>query len=81
MNNIGPTFIVVVGGIIGLAIIAVLVSQKAQTPAVLQAGGSAFATIIGAAVGPVTGGGGNQFGSGGGTSSYGIGGAGPSGIG
>ncbi len=65
MGNIGPTFIAVVGGIIGLAIVAVLVSQKAQTAGVLQAGGSALGNIIAEAVKPVTSGG-NQFGSSGG---------------
>jgi hypothetical protein len=63
MNNIGPTFIAVVSGIIGLAIIAVLVAQKAQTSTVVQGVGTALSSIIGAAVSPVTGGGGNQFGS------------------
>jgi hypothetical protein len=67
MNNIGPTFIAVVGGIIGLAIVAVLVSQKAQTSTVLQGAGTALASVIGAAVQPVTSGG-NQFGGNGSTS-------------
>jgi hypothetical protein len=62
MNNIGPAFITVIGGIIGLAIVAVLVGQKAQTSNVLQAGGTMLSGIIGAAVAPVSGGS-NQFGS------------------
>lgn len=62
MNNVGATFITVIGGIIGLAIVAVLVSQKAQTTQVLQGGGSALAAIINAAVSPVTSASGNQFG-------------------
>lgn len=47
----------IVAAIIGLAIVAVLVSQKAQTGSVIQAGGSALSSIISAAVSPVTGGG------------------------
>jgi hypothetical protein len=62
MDSIGPTFIAVVSGVIGLAIIAVLVSQKAQTSQVFQGAGAALANVIGAAVGPVTGGGGAQNG-------------------
>lgn len=42
-------------GIIGLAIVAVLVSNKAQTGSVLGAAGSAFANALSAATGPVTG--------------------------
>jgi PRD1 phage membrane DNA delivery len=57
MNQIGVTFVTIACGVIGLALFAVAVSKKAQTPQVLQAGGSAFASIIAAAVGPVTGGG------------------------
>lgn len=39
--------------IIGLAIIAVIVSKRAQTPQVIQATGSGFASVIAAAVAPV----------------------------
>lgn len=63
MGNIGPTFLAVIGSVIGLAIVAVLVSQRAQTPSVISAGGSALASIIGAAVAPVTGSGPSNFGS------------------
>jgi PRD1 phage membrane DNA delivery len=41
--------------IIGLAIVSVLVSKKAQTPAVIQAAGSAFGNAMGVAESPVTG--------------------------
>lgn len=47
--------------IIGVAILAVLVSRQAQTPAVIQAATAGFAQDLSAAVSPVTGGGG--FGS------------------
>jgi len=49
-------FVTVLTAIIGVAIIAVIVSRNAQTPQVLQAGGSAFAAALGAATSPVTGG-------------------------
>ena len=45
----------IVGGVLGLAIISVLVSPKAQTSSVLTASGGALSTVIGAAVSPVTG--------------------------
>jgi hypothetical protein len=41
--------------VIGLAIVAVLVSQKAQTPTVIGAAGSALGYVIQSAVSPVTG--------------------------
>ena len=54
MNNVGPTLIAVIGGIVGLAMVAVLVSKKAQTPQVIQGAGTALSSIIGAAVAPVS---------------------------
>lgn len=45
----------IAAGIIGVAIIAVLVSQRSQTPQVLGAAGSAFANMLSAATAPVTG--------------------------
>jgi hypothetical protein len=53
MGNIGPGIITVIGAVIGLAVVAVLVAQKAQTPAVLQGAGSALSAVITAAVAPV----------------------------
>jgi hypothetical protein len=41
--------------VIGLAIVAVIVSQKAQTPNVISAAGTALSTVIQSAVSPVTG--------------------------
>lgn len=52
-----------IGLIVGLAIVSVVLSKNAQTPQVLQAGGSAFSSIIGAAVQPVSGATTNTFGS------------------
>ena len=48
--------VVVLTAIIGLAIVAVLVSNRAQTANVLTAAGGAFSTVIKAAVSPVVGG-------------------------
>jgi len=42
--------------IVGLAIVATLVSNRANTANVIKAGGSAFSGAITAAVSPVTGG-------------------------
>lgn len=41
--------------IVGVAIIAVLVSRNSNTAGVVQAGGSAFAQMLSAAVSPVSG--------------------------
>lgn len=42
--------------IIGVSMVAVILSQRSQTASVLQALGSALSSTIGAAVSPVTGG-------------------------
>lgn len=63
-DKIGPLFVGIVSGIIGLAIISVVLSQKAKTSDVIQAGGSALSSIIAAAVTPITGSAGG-FGTGG----------------
>jgi hypothetical protein len=63
MNQIGPTFVAIVTGVIGLALVAVAVSRNAQTPQVVQSAGGALASIIGAAVQPVTGSSSSGFGS------------------
>lgn len=47
--------------IVGIAILAVLVSKNAQTPQVIKAASAGFAQDIGAAVSPVTGGGMSGF--------------------
>ena len=57
MNKIGEQITAVLTAVIGVAILAVIVSKNAQTGSVLSAGGSAFAAILGAAEAPVTGGG------------------------
>ena len=63
MNSIGATVVVVIGGVITLAMVAVLVGQKAQTSSVIQGAGTALSSVIGAAVAPVTGSTTNTFGS------------------
>lgn len=49
--------VTVATAIIGVAIIAVLVSNRANTSQVIQSAGSAFSTALGTAEAPVTGGG------------------------
>jgi hypothetical protein len=56
--------VAVLVAIVGVAIIAVLVSKQADTANVVKAGGSAFSGILKAAVSPVSGQG-FQFSSGG----------------
>jgi hypothetical protein len=60
--HFGPLVVSVIAGVIGLAVVAVIVSKQAQTPTVIQSAGSALAAVIGAAVGPVSGNSQNQFG-------------------
>jgi PRD1 phage membrane DNA delivery len=63
MGNIGPTFVIVVGGVITLAMVAVVVSKNAQTSTVISGAGTALSSIIGAAVAPVSGSTTNMIGS------------------
>lgn len=56
--DIGKGFsevMVLASGIVGLAVIAVLVSRQAQTSQVINAAGGAFSQSLGAALSPVTG--------------------------
>lgn len=41
--------------VVGIAIVAVIVSKQSQTPTLLKSAGNAFADIISSAVGPVSG--------------------------
>jgi hypothetical protein len=64
MNSGLATLVAIFALLIGLATVAVLVSQSAQTSSVIKALTSGGSALIGAAVAPVTGGGsGNPFGS------------------
>lgn len=56
MSDAWSGIISVALAIVGIAIIAVLVSKQANTPQVIQAATRGFASDIGAAVSPVTGG-------------------------
>jgi hypothetical protein len=55
MNELVSSTVTVLMAIIGVAIIAVLVSKNANTSGVLSAGGNAFGGALGAALQPVTG--------------------------
>jgi hypothetical protein len=54
MDSASATLLAIFTGIIGLAMVAVLVSQKAQTTSVIQALSTGGSGLIGAAVAPVT---------------------------
>jgi len=55
MNTFFEAMVTIATAIVGLAIVAALVSRNSQTPAVIQAGGSAFSNALGVAEAPVTG--------------------------
>ena len=61
MGGISNVVLAVVGGVLGLAVVAVVLSSKAQTPTVLTSAGNALGYVIGLAVSPVSGN--TQFGS------------------
>jgi PRD1 phage membrane DNA delivery len=55
MNTLTEMLVTIGTAIVGLAIVSVLVSKKSQTPAVIQASGSAFSNALAVAESPVTG--------------------------
>lgn len=55
MNGLTEGLVTIFTAIIGVAILATLVSNRAQTANVIGAFGSAFANAVSAATGPVTG--------------------------
>lgn len=57
MGNTVGQIATVATAIVGVAILAVLVSRNSQTPAVIKSAGDAFSSSLRAATGPVTGGG------------------------
>ena len=57
-QSIITSIVSILMAVVGVAIIAVIVSKNAQTGSVLQAGGTAFSSILNAATSPVTNGGG-----------------------
>lgn len=54
MNRITDAIVGILVAVVGLAIVAVVVSKNAQTATVIQSAGSAFDSIIAAAVAPVS---------------------------
>jgi hypothetical protein len=61
-GNVSGLVVGVIGGVIALAVTAVIVSKNANTAGVVSAGGSALANVIGAAVSPVASGGAPSYG-------------------
>jgi hypothetical protein len=55
MNNIWSGVVAVLMAIIGVAILAVLVSRNSNTTGVLGAGSQAFSNALGTALSPITG--------------------------
>lgn len=55
-DNLFNSLVTIATAIVGVAILAVLVSRNSQTPAVIQSAGNAFSVALQAATGPVTGG-------------------------
>lgn len=58
MSDAVSSIVTILLAIIGVAIVAVLVSPSAQTGNVLMAGGGAFSNILSSALSPIQGGGG-----------------------
>jgi len=58
MNEVVSGVITVATGIIGVAILAVVLSQRANTAGVIKSAGGAFAQTLQAATNPYSGGGG-----------------------
>ena len=54
MDKISNVILAVATGVVGLAIVAVLVGKNAKTADVITSGGNAFSSIIKAATGPVS---------------------------
>lgn len=54
MNNALSALLSIIGGIIGLAVLSVILSPRATSSQVVTSTGAALATVIGAAVSPVT---------------------------
>lgn len=61
MSQTQEVIVTFITSIVGVAIVAVLVSQRSNTAGVLQAFGGAFSQSLGVAVSPVTGGGGSSL--------------------
>ncbi len=55
MSNITEAIVTILTAIIGVAILAVIVSRNSNTTGVIQSAGSAFSSALGTAVSPITG--------------------------
>jgi hypothetical protein len=55
MNSFMEAIVTIALAITGVAIVATLVSRKAQTPQVIQSVGTAYSSALGVALAPVTG--------------------------
>lgn len=55
MNSITETVVTIATAIVGVALLALIVSRKSNTAGVIQAAGSAFSNALGVATSPVTG--------------------------
>lgn len=55
MNSMTEALVTIATAICGVALLALIVSKKSNTAAVIQAMGSAFGNSLGVAVSPVTG--------------------------
>lgn len=56
MGDATHSLVAIALAIVGVAIIAVLVSKNTQTAKVIQAGASGFGNVLGVAISPATGG-------------------------
>jgi len=63
MNSALSSIVVIATGIIGVAILAALVSKNSNTSGVISAATSGFATDLGVALSPITGVSGNVIGN------------------
>lgn len=55
MSNTWESIVAIATAVVGVAILAVLVSQRSNTAQVIQSAGSAFSNALNVAVSPVTG--------------------------
>lgn len=56
LDSVMGNIVTIATAIIGVAILAVLVSRNSQTPAVIKSAGQAFSGALGVALSPVSGG-------------------------
>jgi hypothetical protein len=55
MSNTTESIVTIATAIVGVALLALLISRKSNTAGVIQAAGTAFSSALGVAVSPVTG--------------------------